>query len=169
MGKSDWFAVLAGIIFLGVGSLMAALGERIMRIGGIALIAVGAVGLVVWFAYYRDAEAQGGNCNNYGPNGTINSSCNTTTIISPPRDANGLYQGDLKIGKVQGPTIDESSGIAAFQALVFNEFPDPTKPFEYGKLLLSCADFPRKQPNTFVGSLSASVVGAQCRIVGKTP
>jgi hypothetical protein len=91
------------------------------------------------------------------------------TIVSPPRDPNGLYQGDVRVGKVQGPTVDEARGVVSFQALSFNEYPDPNQPLEYGNLLLNCDSIPRKQPNTFVGTLSAMVVGAQCRIAGKRP
>ncbi len=79
MGKSDWFVIITGIIFLGAGSLMTALRKRVMRNGGVALIAVGAIGLVFWFGYYRNADAQqppsvNGNCNNFG---NYNVNCNT--------------------------------------------------------------------------------------------
>jgi hypothetical protein len=92
---------------------------------------------------------------------------NNTINVAPPRDAAGVYQGDLRVGKVDGPTINEAASTISFQALVFNEFPDPNKPLEYGNLLLSCENIPQKEPNTFVGTLSAMIAGAQCRIIGK--
>jgi hypothetical protein len=121
LSPSDWLSIVA----LGAGALMGILGKRTVAALGVSLIVVGVIGLA-YSHFHKTAAAQsGGNCNNYGPNGTIMGSCNTT-IVSPPHDASGLYQGDVKVGKTQGPTIDESSGFVSFQALVFNEFHDPT-------------------------------------------
>ena len=170
MTKSDWFALICAVAFAGVGAVLATYGKRMMRKGGFALIAAGVLGLVAWFTYYRDlAEAQpsGGSCNNYGANGTIIGSCNNTTI-SPPRERSGLYQGDLKVGSIQGTSmIDTARGIATFEALALERFPKPDKPLEYGDLLLICNDLPRNEPNKFVGIMSAMVAGARCTIVGK--
>jgi hypothetical protein len=163
MGTSDWITVAVAAL----GLAMTGLGQRIIRVIGIILLII-AVGGAVFTHFYPHADAQGGNCNNYGPNGTIISSCNTT-VVSPPHDAAGLYQGAARVGRVQGPVVDEARGVVSFQALVFNDFPDPAQPLEYGKLLLACNGAPHRQPNTVVGNFSAVIAGAQCRIVGKTP
>jgi hypothetical protein len=117
---------------------------------------------------FAQTAPNGGNCNNYGPNGTIIGSCNTT--INPVvHETNGLYQGDQRVGRIQRPSIDEARGIAHFAAANFSEYPDLNKPLEYGGLILNCDNVPRQEPNTFVGTLSATVIGFQCRIIGKAP
>jgi hypothetical protein len=63
--------------------------------------------------------------------------------------------------------IDTARGIATFEALALERFPEPDKPLEYGDLLLICNDLPRNEPNKFVGIMSAMVAGARCTIVGK--
>jgi len=120
-------------------------------------------------AFAQVSPNGGGNCNNYGSNGTIIGSCNTTTTINPIiHDANGIYQGDERVGRIQQPSIDEARGIANFAAANFSEYPDPNKPLEYSNLILNCDNVPKQRPNTFVGTLSAMIVGFQCRIIGKT-
>jgi hypothetical protein len=135
------------------------------------LVFLGAPETVRWlhggaFAQTVAPPPPNGSCNNYGPNGTITGSCNTT--INPiVHDPNGLYQSDERVGKIQNPSINEAQGIANFAAANFTEYPNPNKPLEYGNLLLSCDNVPVQPPNTYVGTLSASIVGFQCRIVGK--
>jgi hypothetical protein len=164
MGTSDWIAIAA----LGAGGLMGTLGKRAVRFIGIALVVFG-VGGLIYSHFYVNADAQGGggNCNNYGPNGTINGSCNT--IVSPPHDKDSLYQGDEKIGRVQGRfVVDEQQSIAGFAAIMFTAYPDPNKPFEYGNLLLTCDKFPRLKPNENPAPIFADLESpVQCRIIAK--
>ena len=160
MHSSEWFS----IIVLAAGLLMGTLGRNAIRKVGVALLIIGAAGLA-WSLFQRDGASEAGNCNISGPNGTINSSCNTT--INPiVHDPNGLYQGEEKVGRIQDPSIDEPHNLAKFKFAVFTAFPDPNKPLEYAGLLLNCDDVPKPMPNTFVGTLSASVLGFNCRIVG---
>jgi hypothetical protein len=90
------------------------------------------------------------------------------TIVNPVhRDANGVYQGNTKVGSAPPPVIDEATGTAIFPAMSFTSYPDPSQPLEYGDLLLSADCAPRPRPNTFGGSFSAMIVGFQAKIVGK--
>ncbi len=90
------------------------------------------------------------------------------TIVNPiHRDADGIYQGNKKIGDAPAPTIDETNGIAVFRAFHLTSYPDQTKPLEYGNLLLSAAGTPQPRPNTYVGTLSIMIAGFQANIVGK--
>jgi uncharacterized membrane protein len=54
MKAPDILAITLRILFGGVGALMNTLGHRLARIVGVALIAVGGAGLLVWFVYLRD-------------------------------------------------------------------------------------------------------------------
>ena len=166
MGTPIWVT----IALAGLGAVMTTLGKRWVRAIGIALIAVAAV--VGATGYYRTADGQSpiinGNCNTYGPNGTISGSCNTT-IVSPPHDKHSLYQGDQKIGQVQGqPAVDEQNSTAAFAQITFNVHPDPSAPFEYGRLLLNCDKFPRLKPGEIPAPIFLDLeINVQCRIIGK--
>jgi hypothetical protein len=102
------------------------------------------------------------------PGSIIAPSGGTNTIINPiVRDADGLYQGDSKVGRVQGPHVDGANSIIDFQIISFTAYPNPDAPLEYGDFLIQCAEIPRQEPNTFVGQLFASVIGARCKIVGR--
>jgi hypothetical protein len=90
------------------------------------------------------------------------------TIVNPVhRAANGVYQGDTKVGSAPPPVIDEAAGIARFPAMSFTSYPDPSQPLEYGEFLLSSEGVPRPRPNTFVGSLSMMIAGFQAKIISK--
>jgi hypothetical protein len=90
------------------------------------------------------------------------------TIVNPVhRDANGVYQGNTKVGSAQPPAVDAATGIATFRAMHFTAYPDPSQPLEYGDLLLSADTAPQPPPNTFVGTFSAMIAGFQARIIGK--
>ena len=90
------------------------------------------------------------------------------TIINPiRRDADGIYQGDRKIGDAPPPVIDEANGVAIFQAFHLTQFPDQTKPLEYGNLLLSAEGTPQPRPNTYIGTLSIMMAAFQAKIIGK--
>jgi hypothetical protein len=161
MSISDWVAI-AGVA---LALAMTGLGPRIVRAVGVALLVVSIAG-GVYVHFHPNAEAQvgAGNCNNNAPNGTIIGSCNNTTI-APPRESDGLYQGDLKIGKAKGPLIKGS--IANFVALSFEEYPDLNKPIEYGKLLLTCPNLPQRRPDEVVINLHWTNVGVECQVIGK--
>ena len=86
MSEADWFAAICAVFVLGAGALMAAFGERVMRVGGVTCIGIAVAGLIFWFGYYRNAEAQQpnvtGNCNNLGFNsGLMN--CGTVNLGAP--------------------------------------------------------------------------------------
>ena len=51
--KSDWLAIVSGVVFFGGGLYMSTLTQRIIRIIGISVTAIGIVGLAAWFGYYR--------------------------------------------------------------------------------------------------------------------
>jgi hypothetical protein len=106
-----------------------------------------------------------GNCNNVGPNGVIIGSCN----VSTPHDKDGLYQGDAKIGRIQGQiAIDEPRSMVAFAQVVFTTYPDPSKPFEYANFLLTCDKFPRLKPNELPAAIFADLeISVQCHVIGK--
>jgi hypothetical protein len=90
------------------------------------------------------------------------------TIVNPVhRDANGVYQGNTKVGSAPPPVIDQATGTAMFPAMSFTSYPDPSQPLEYGDLLLSSEGAPRPRPNTFVGSLSVMIGGFQAKVLGK--
>jgi len=90
------------------------------------------------------------------------------TIINPVRrDADGIYQGDKKIGNAPPPVIDEANSIAIFQAFHLTDYPDQTKPLEYGNLRLSAEGTPQPRPNTYVGSLSIMIAGFKAKIIGR--
>jgi hypothetical protein len=115
MEKSDWFAVITGIIFLGAGSLMTAFGERVMKYGGATLIAIGIGGMIFWFGYYRNADAQqpnvSGNCNNFGlNNGMMN--CGTLNLGVPQRKLDDSMFMPLK-QQILGLSRDKSYEVVA--------------------------------------------------------
>jgi hypothetical protein len=90
------------------------------------------------------------------------------TIVNPlQRDADGVYQGNKKVGSAPPPVIDRATGTAMFPAMSFTSYPDPSQPLEYGDLLLSSEGAPRPRPNTFVGSLSVMIAGFQAKILAK--
>ena len=91
-----------------------------------------------------------------------------TQINNPVvRDANGIFQGDRTVGSVDGQvSVDVASGSIDFEALRFSAYPDLSAPLEYRNYLFHCDDAPRRKPNEFVGTLSALIVGARCKIVG---
>jgi hypothetical protein len=91
------------------------------------------------------------------------------TIINPiRREPNGFYQGDTLVGRSgAAPTIDEASGIVSFPVVGFTAPPDPSKPLEFGNLLLSTENAPRPRPNSFTTTFSAAIAGFQARIVGR--
>jgi hypothetical protein len=109
-----------------------------------------------------------GDCNQVanGDSNTQNLDCRRY-YAGPPRNGVGLYQGDVLVGNVTNPVIDDGSQTVRFFAAHFSAFPDPSKPIEFQNLLLQCADIPHQPPNTFVGQLSAVVAGEQCKIVGR--
>lgn len=89
------------------------------------------------------------------------------TIVNPiERDADGVYQGNKKVGSAAPPVIDRATGIAMFPAMSFTRYPDPSQPLQYGDLLLSSEGAPRPRPNTFVGSPSVMIAGFQAKILG---
>jgi hypothetical protein len=89
-------------------------------------------------------------------------------IVNPVRrDANGIYQSDKKIGDAPPPAIDEANGIATFQALHFTNYPDQSKPLEYGNLYLSAEGTPQPRPNTYAGTLSIMIARFKAKIVGR--
>jgi hypothetical protein len=93
MGKADWFAVITGLITLGGGLYLGTFHSGFIRRSGITLMALGAVGLIVWFGYYRDtAEAQ---------------QCNGGIVVGP--NAEGSIQGNLVQGCVNGITRGKDS------------------------------------------------------------
>ena len=97
--------------------------------------------VIAWIL--SNAPSWGQNCViSGGANlGTITQNCNQTT--APPRETDGLYQGATKIGQVSGrAVVDEQRSSVAFERIAFNAYPDPGKPFEYGKYLLRCNKFP---------------------------
>jgi hypothetical protein len=83
------------------------------------------------------------------------------------RDSNGFYQGDLKIGSAMGPSLNGQVGTIQFQGVRLSEYPDFSKPIEYGDLLLSAEGLPAPRPNGFVGTLSITMAGFQTKILGK--
>jgi hypothetical protein len=90
------------------------------------------------------------------------------TIVNPiRRETNGVYQGDQKVGNGPPPVIDEVTGFAIFPMIGFTTYPDPTRPLEYGNLLLSSEDVPRPRPNTFTASVSIAIAGFKAQILGR--
>lgn len=60
LGKSDWLAIITGLILFGGGGYMSTLPQQVIRGTGIVFILVGVIGLAVWFGYYRNTtEADG--------------------------------------------------------------------------------------------------------------
>jgi hypothetical protein len=161
MGISDWVALAIAAL----GLAMTGLGQRTVRTTGCAVLVLAIVG-GVYAHFHPKAEAQGGeaNCNNDAPNGTIIGSCNNMTIVSP-HESNGLYQGDTKVGKAKGASINGK--VANFDVLSFDEYPDLNKPLQYGKLLLSCPNLPHQRPDALVVNLHATNVGVECQVVGE--
>jgi hypothetical protein len=87
------------------------------------------------------------------------------TIVNPiRRDANGIYQGDKKIGDAPAPSIE--NGIAFFQSFHLSNYPDLSQPIEYGNLLLSPEGLPQPRPNTYIGMLSIMIAGWKTKVVG---
>jgi hypothetical protein len=90
------------------------------------------------------------------------------TIVNPVhREADGVYQGDNKVGKAPPPSIDTAAGTATFRFIGFNTYPDRTQPLEYGDLILQCDNVPQQRPNVFAATVSIAVAGLQCKIVGR--
>ncbi len=89
------------------------------------------------------------------------------TIINPPapRVPDGLYQGSLQVGKVQGPALSEDKSTIKFEVMSFNAYPNPNDPIEYQNYLLECDDVPKQKPNFFSGSFSYVIAGKQCKIL----
>jgi hypothetical protein len=89
------------------------------------------------------------------------------TIGNPiRREANGIYQGDQKIGDAPPPQIDETRRVAVFPAFHLTNYPDQSRPLEYGDLLLSSEGTPQPRPNTYIGTLSIMIAGFQAKIIG---
>jgi hypothetical protein len=85
MGEADWFAAICAVFALGAGALMAAFGERVMKIGGIACMGTAIAGLVFWFGYYRHADAQSPPIINNAPSiNTFNQSGGNNVINQAP-------------------------------------------------------------------------------------
>jgi hypothetical protein len=93
------------------------------------------------------------------------------TIVNPPLPhlPNGLYQGDIQIGKAQNPRIDEARDTIYFDAMSFTDYPDPSAPIQFQNLLLQCDAIPRKDPTVFVGQLAWTIAGTQCKVVKSRP
>jgi hypothetical protein len=90
------------------------------------------------------------------------------TIINPiQRDADGICQGDKKVGSAPPPVVDAKGEIASFQAVGFTAFPDPTQPLEYADLILQCDGVPQPRPNMFAATISIAIVGFRCKIIGR--
>lgn len=72
-----------------------------MRIGGVSLIAVGVAGLIFWFGYYRNADAQAPITNNAPSINTFNQSGGNNTInVAPTRLPFDSAIGDQLISKL---------------------------------------------------------------------
>ncbi|MGD0864983.1 MAG: hypothetical protein ABSA49_05450 [Rhizomicrobium sp.] len=93
---------------------------------------------------------------------------NNTINYGAPRVANGLYQGDIKLGSADSPTIDLTNGTIYFRGGRFTEYPDPDAPIEYQDFLIRCDEsIPRRDPNRIVGQLACAIAGLRCVIVGR--
>jgi hypothetical protein len=53
LGKSDWLALVVGTITFGGGLYMGTLPQRLNKWIGIGVVAVGAIGLLLWFSLFR--------------------------------------------------------------------------------------------------------------------
>jgi hypothetical protein len=92
MGKADWFAAIIGLITLGGGLYLGTFHRGVIRRSGLTFMALGAVGLIFWFGYYRDiAEAQ----------------CNGGIVLGP--NTEGSIQGNLVYGCLNGITRGKDS------------------------------------------------------------
>lgn len=157
--KSDWFAAIIGVLSLGSGALMATLGRRIMRIGGGALMAVGLVGLVFWFGYYRNVEAQQGPViqkNERAPNFNVPGNQNQFNIYPPPQqrsESNEIIQAGVVVGKAFGG----------------RRLPNDATKFEFVEIT-NCAQFNTAQPFTYNGirMLFVSEKNSAVIVVGRT-
>jgi hypothetical protein len=96
----------------------------------------------------------GGN-NIVAPNATAPITQNN---YGPPHDANGLYQGDRKIGNAQ---IMSQSADNLVLVAHFTDVPDPVKLIEYAGAHLHCANLPTRESNSF-GGWEATVAGLKC-------
>ena len=91
------------------------LGRRPARKSGIALIFIGLAGLVFWFGYYRNADAQSpppsinGNCNVFGNN---NVNCNTFNVGPVQRHLSDADKADIlaRIPKTRNISIMTQTG-----------------------------------------------------------
>jgi hypothetical protein len=124
MSKSDWLGAVLGVIFLGAGALMSTLGRRLTRGGGIALMAIGFVGLIFWFGYYRNVEAQtemGPVIAQNGPsiNTWNQSGGNNTIVVGPTRLTFDSAIGEDLISKIPPgkPITLQSIGSSSDQAV----------------------------------------------------
>jgi hypothetical protein len=140
MGKGDWFTLVSSIIVLGAGALMASLGKSVMRIGGATVMAVGVAGLIFWFGYYRNVEAQPATViqkNEGAPNFNVPGNQNQFNIYPPPQqrsESSDIIQAGILVGKAYGG----------------RRLPNDATKFEFVEIT-NCAQLNTAQPFTYNG------------------
>jgi hypothetical protein len=84
------------------------------------------------------AQAPSGNCNNNGTfTGTMNNNC--PTIVGPPREPNGLYQTNERVGLVAAARPGPNSDQVTFQDLrIGSGNIDLSAPIEFQNVLVKC-------------------------------
>ena len=85
----------------------------------------------------------------------------TQNNFGPPREGDGFYQADKKLGKGQ---ITKQSGAKIVFSGYFSEPPDPSLPIEYGSMKLRCDHLPQPESSA-PGPWQASVMGLSCDIL----
>ena len=85
-----------------------------MRIGGVTLMAVGVGGLIFWFGYYRNADAQSPIINNAPSINTFNQSGGNNTIsVAPTRLPFDPAIGDQLASKLPSGKPIELMGVGS--------------------------------------------------------
>ena len=134
--KSDWFAAIVAVITLGAGLYMSTYRRAVIRGSGLALAALGIVGLVYWFGYYRnaaDAQAPSISAPNSGSGNTvIIPGSNNTVTIGPGAESTASSRAlkDLSNAQLRDASIDYAAKMRTFESNAQVNSPSPPKFFD---------------------------------------